>query len=148
MAVERKRLREFEVATITPKITFDYIAFESIAIKSTLFPLPRNRKKGKPTDAETLLHAMCLAIRDHKSHKVLRDMISHLPRIMHRANPFNATQEENARLEHRVGELEGILRKMLTRVKRYTKADIALAGQLEAGAPKGAKPSSASAETT
>lgn len=97
--------------------------------RETLFPLPKNRKRT-PTDAETLLHALCIAIRDHKSHAVLRGLIAHLPRIMNRANPYTATAQDNFALTERVGKLEDILRRMLPRLKRQTARDIALAVEL------------------
>jgi hypothetical protein len=92
----------------------------------TLFPLPKNRKRT-PTDAETLLHALCIAIRDHKSHAVLRGLIAHLPRIMNRANPYNATEQKNFELSERVGQLEAVLRKIIPRLKRQTAKDKAVA---------------------
>jgi hypothetical protein len=103
--------------------------------RETLFPLPRNRTR-KPTDAESLLHALAIGIRDHATHDELRKLICHLPKVMNRVTPFNATEQHNCELMARIGELEAILRKMLARIKRQTAQDIALAGQL---APEGAK---------
>lgn len=98
-------------------------------MKETLFPLPKNRTR-QPTDAETLLHALCVGIRDHATHAELRGMISHLPRIMNRANPYNATQAENVALTERVGKLERVCLGLLGRVKRQTAKDKALQAEL------------------
>lgn len=78
-------------------------------MKRTLFPLPRNRRT-KPTDENVLLHALAVAIRDGSSHKRIRKLIEHLPKIMHRKSPFDATQQENFELTDRIGELERLLR--------------------------------------
>lgn len=116
------------------------------SIKETLFPLPKNRKRT-PTDAETLLHALCIGIRDHASHAELRALISHLPRIMNRANPYSATEKTNFELTERVGKLEAVLRKMIPRLKRQTKRDAALAAELNGAEKEPAAPEeSASAD--
>lgn len=100
-----------------------------------LFPLPKNRTR-KPTDAEALLHALAIGIRDHATHDDLRKLISHLPKIMNRVSPFNATEKMNFELQHRVGELEAILKKMIARLKRQTAKDKALAAELGAAQPE------------
>lgn len=86
---------------------------------TTLFPLPKNRKR-RPTDAETLLHALAIGIRDHATHAQLRELICHLPRICNRMSPFTATAEQNFELQEKVGELEREIAKLRRRKEAPT----------------------------
>lgn len=86
---------------------------------ATLFPLPRNRKRT-PTDAETLLHALAIGIRDHATHTELRQLIGFLPRIRNRVSPYTATAKENFELQERVGALEQELQKLRRRKPALT----------------------------
>lgn len=97
------------------------------------------RVKAAPIHSEYPDDAMCIAIRDHSSHDKLRKLISHLPKIMNRANPYTAEQEQFLALEQRNVELSDAL---VEAAKKFKKLEA------DRSAPSGAKRSADTSEST